>query len=80
MVQSSDNQQPSTSATVEMPNNVLNQYEYQGELGRGAYGCVYKGVHMQTGKEYAIKKTRIDNKNDGIPATTIREIAILMDL
>ena len=35
---------------------------------------------MSTGKEYAIKKTHIDNKNDGIPATTIREIAILMEL
>ena len=33
-----------------------------------------------TGKEYAIKKTHIDNRNDGIPSTTIREIAILMEL
>jgi len=51
-----------------------------GELGRGAYGFVYKGVHRLTGKEYAIKKTHIDNRNDGIPSTTIREIAILMEL
>ena len=51
-----------------------------GELGRGAYGFVYRGVHRQTGKEYAIKKTHIDNRNDGIPSTTIREIAILMEL
>ena len=60
--------------------NALDNYTCVGELGRGAYGCVYKGVHMQTRKEYAIKKTHIDNKNDGIPATTIREIAILMEL
>ena len=51
-----------------------------GELGRGAYGCVFRGVHRQTGKEYAIKKTHIDNRNDGIPSTTIREIAVLMEL
>ena len=51
-----------------------------GELGRGAYGFVYHGVHKQTNKGYAIKKTHIDNRNDGIPSTTIREIAILMEL
>ena len=58
----------------------LNSYNYVEELGRGAYGFVYKGQHRETGKEYAIKKTHIDNKNDGIPSTTIREIAILMEL
>ena len=29
-----------------MPENILNQYKYQGELRRGTYGWVYKGVHM----------------------------------
>jgi serine/threonine protein kinase len=51
-----------------------------GELGRGAYGYVFKGKHRRTGVEYAIKKTHIDNRNDGIPSTTIREIAILKEL
>jgi cyclin-dependent kinase 2 len=37
-------------------------------------------LHRATGKQYAIKKTYIDNKNDGIPATTIREIGILIEL
>ena len=50
------------------------------ELGKGAYGVVYRGMHRQTQKEYAIKRTHIDNRNDGIPSTTIREIAILMEL
>lgn len=51
-----------------------------GKLGQGAYGFVYRGKHKQTGKEYAIKKTHIDNRSDGIPSTTIREIAILTEL
>ena len=51
-----------------------------GELGKGAYGVVYRGRHRLTQKEYAIKRTHIDNRNDGIPSTTIREIAILMEL
>ena len=71
-----------TTQTAHNPesDNKLNDYEQMGELGRGAYGCVYRGRHRATGKEYAIKKTHIDNRNDGIPSTTIREIAILMEL
>ena len=62
------------------PADKLNQYQWMNELGKGAYGTVYRGVHCQTQKEYAIKRTHIDNRNDGIPSTTIREIAILMEL
>lgn len=55
-------------------------YIYEGDLGHGAYGVVFKGCHKQTGETFAIKKTKIDNVNDGIPSTTMREIAILTDL
>ena len=65
---------------VDEGENKLANYINMGELGRGAYGQVFKGVHTQTGKAYAIKITHIDNKNEGIPSTTIREIAILMEL
>ena len=41
---------------------------------------VWKGRHQDSGETFAIKKTKIDNMNDGIPSTTLREIAILMDL
>lgn len=50
------------------------------QLGQGAYGTVFLGVHRENGSKIAIKKTEIENKNDGIPSTTIREIAILTDL
>lgn len=50
------------------------------EIGRGAYGTVYLGRHKENGQTIAIKKTIVENANDGIPSTTIREIAILTDL
>ena len=49
-------------------------------MGKGAYGIVWKGKHKDTGETFAIKKTMIENISDGIPSTTLREIAILMDL
>ena len=55
-------------------------YYVEGQLGKGAYGTVFLGVHKVTGQKIAIKKTEIENRNDGIPSTTIREIAILTEL
>ena len=49
-------------------------------MGKGAYGIVWKGKHKDTGETFAIKRTEIENISDGIPSTTLREIAILMDL
>jgi serine/threonine protein kinase len=41
---------------------------------------VYKGVFKGTGETVALKKTKIENYNDGIPSTTLREISILHEL
>ena len=59
----------------------LFQYTIQQQpIGEGAYGEVYKGVCSQTGETIALKKTRIENMNDGILSTTMREISILTEL
>ena len=67
---------------VQRPTNelALDHYENLGELGHGAYGYVFKGQNRETGEIFAIKKTNIVSQNDGIPSTTIREIAILVEL
>ncbi|CAD8210364.1 unnamed protein product [Paramecium pentaurelia] len=46
--------------------NILNRYSYSGneELGRGAFGRVYKGVDSKTNKSVAIKIMNLDGLQD----------------
>jgi hypothetical protein len=46
-------------------------------LGEGTYGVVYKAIKRDTGELVALKKLRWDSPRDGIPATSVREVAIL---
>jgi len=50
------------------------------KLGEGTYGQVFKGVDKDTKKDVAIKKIKMDSKDEGIPSTAIREISILKHL
>ncbi len=56
------------------------------KLGEGTYGVVFKAKDLDTheveisapvGKIVALKKMRIENEEDGMPSTAIREIVIL---
>jgi len=55
----------------------FSDYEIVEKLGEGAYGVVSKAVFKPSGVSYAIKKVKCDGASDGMPATTIREIALL---
>lgn len=41
---------------------------------------VYKGKHKKTGEIVAMKKIRLENDDEGVPSTAIREISLLKEL
>lgn len=53
---------------------------YLKPLGEGTYGVVFKAKENGTDRIVAIKKTILDGDEEGVPATTIREVALLKEL
>jgi len=58
----------------------LDRYEKQQKIGEGTYGVVYKAKNRETGQLTALKKIRLENEDEGIPSTAIREISILKEM
>uniref|UniRef100_T1E1B6 Putative cyclin-dependent protein kinase n=1 Tax=Cupiennius salei TaxID=6928 RepID=T1E1B6_CUPSA len=58
----------------------MDNYVKVEKIGEGTYGVVYKGKHKKTGKVVALKKIRIENEDEGVPSTAIRELSILKEL
>jgi cyclin-dependent kinase 1 len=46
----------------------------------GTYGVVYRGKNKKTGEAVAMKKIKLDNEEEGVPSTAIREISLLKEL
>ena len=49
-------------------------------MGEGTYGAVYKYKDKTTSQIIAIKNIRIDNAEEGIPSTALREITLVKEL
>lgn len=59
----------------------LSRYQKLEKLGEGNYGCVYKARdRARGGRLVALKKIKIDDEDEGVPSTALREVAILQDL
>ena len=56
------------------------RYERIEKLGEGTYGVVYKAKDLYKNEIVAIKKIRLENEDEGMPSTAMREIAILKEL
>jgi len=56
------------------------QYDITEVLGEGTYGKVRKARCRNTGEFRALKEMKLSNRDEGVPSTAIREIAILKEL
>lgn len=50
------------------------------KIGEGTYGEVYEAIDLSNNNKVAVKKLRIENKDEGIPITALREMCILKHL
>ena len=58
----------------------LSDYVKVEKIGEGTYGVVYKGKNKITDQLVALKKIRLENDEEGVPSTAIREISLLREL
>ncbi|GJN13944.1 hypothetical protein PR202_gb00705 [Eleusine coracana subsp. coracana] len=56
---------------------IVEKYEKLEKVGEGTYGKVYKAQDKATGQLVALKKTRLEMDEEGIPPTALREISLL---
>jgi len=56
------------------------KYQNLGQIGQGTYGKIFKAKHRRSGRIVALKQFRTDTTATGIPATTVREIALLKEV
>jgi len=56
------------------------RYERLQELGSGSYAVVYRARNRESGEIVALKKLRFGFDDQGLPPSTLREIALLKEL
>ncbi|THU71738.1 hypothetical protein C4D60_Mb04t04650 [Musa balbisiana] len=59
---------------------MLSQYEKVEKIGEGTYGVVYKARDRLTNEMIALKKIRLEQEDEGVPSTAIREISLLKEM
>jgi cell division cycle 2-like protein len=57
----------------------VEDYEKLNDIEEGAYGWVSRAKDSRTGKVVALKRLKMENAQDGVPVTGLREIQTLMD-
>ena len=71
MLQTSDNRGPGI---------IKDKYEKLEKIGEGTYGVVYKARDTVSKEIVALKKIRLENEDEGMPSTAMREISLLNEL
>lgn len=70
----------SLSLSMAMAHGTSIQYEPVAEIGGGAYGTVYKARDIESGQFVALKSVRVQTDQNGLPVSTVREVALLKRL
>lgn len=58
----------------------IQRYQKLEKLGEGTYGRVYKALDQKTNEHVALKLVKMDPADEGVPATTLREVSVLKTL
>lgn len=59
---------------------ISEEYQKIEKIGEGTYGVVYKARHRKSNTIVALKKIRLENEDEGVPSTAMREISLLKEL
>ena len=60
--------------------NNVERYQKLEKIGEGTYGVVYKARDKLTQDTIALKKIRLEQEDEGVPSTAIREISLLKEI
>ena len=60
--------------------SMRDKYEKLEKIGEGTYGYVYKARDSTNSEIVALKKIKLENEDEGVPSTAMREISILKEL
>ena len=70
------------SETVHRDNKIQTRFRLIDKIGEGTYGVVFKAEDRLNPDEgpVALKKIWLDERGEGVPVTTLREVALLKEL
>jgi len=60
-----------------LPRNRMQKYDKMEKIGEGTYGTVFKGRNRDTMEIVALKRVRLDEDDEGVPSSALREICLL---
>ncbi|XP_046846590.1 cyclin-dependent-like kinase 5 isoform X2 [Xenia sp. Carnegie-2017] len=58
----------------------MQKYEKLEKIGEGTYGTVFKAKSKETHEIVALKRVRLDDDDEGVPSSALREICLLKEL